>query len=148
MKRSGFSLLVSMLLFAMCAFSAQATFANEKNLSLVLVVKAASPIQNLSKKEVIDIYMGRFKTFPDGQPVSPIDFPSGSNEKKSFYLQLVGKDERKIKAYWSRLLFSGRATPPIQADSKQQVLESLDDQTLAYIPANDVTQEMKIVYKF
>lgn len=137
-----------MLLFALCALFARGTNAAEKSLSLVVVVNAANPIQSLSKKEVIDIYMGRFKTFPDGQPVAPIDFPSGSEEKKSFYQQLVSKDERKIKAYWSRLLFSGRATPPIQADSKQQVLESLNDQALAYVPAKEVTQEMKIVYQF
>jgi hypothetical protein len=143
----GFSRLISILLFAFSAAFAQGINADEKNLSLVVVVKAASPIERLSKKEVIDIYMGRFQTFPNGTPVAPIDFPAGSDEKKSFYKQLVGKDERKIKAYWSRLLFSGRATPPIQADSKQQVLEGLNDQALAYLPANEVTQEMKIVYQ-
>jgi len=135
------------MLFAVSAAFAQGVSADDTNLSLVVVVQATSPIESLSKKEVIDIYMGRFQTFPDGSPVSPIDFPAGSKEKKSFYHQLVGKDERKIKAYWSRLLFSGRATPPIQADSKQQILQSLNDQALAYVPANEVTQEMKIVYQ-
>lgn len=137
-----------MALFAFSALFAFGTYADETKLSLVVVVKAASPVESLSKKQVIDIFMGRFQTFPDGNPVAPIDFPAGSDEKKSFYQQLVGKDERKIKAYWSRLLFSGRATPPIQADSKQQVLQSLNDQALAYVPVNEVTQEMKIVYQF
>ncbi len=136
------------VLIAMCVFFTTAANASDEGaVPLVVVVKNSSSIVALSKKQVIDIYMGRFQTFPDGRPVKPVDFPAGSIEKKSFYQQLVGQDERKINAYWSRLLFSGRATPPVQADSKQQVIERLDEQALAYVPVNDVTPEMKIVYQ-
>jgi hypothetical protein len=116
--------------------------------SLVVVVNAASSVQNLSKKQVIDIYMGRFNTFPDGTAAQPIDFPSGSREKQLFYERLVGKDEQKVKAYWSRLLFSGRATPPVKAESKLDVINLISNQHLAYLDARDVTPEMKIVYQF
>lgn len=117
---------------------------------LVVVVHLSTPTLSLSKKQLIDIYMGRFKTFPNGDPVTPIDFKSGTDLKQRFYELLVGKSERKINAYWSRLLFSGRATPPHQADSITEIQKLIteDKNSLAYLQASDVTQEMKIVYQF
>lgn len=140
------------LLFALAVMLGNASFAAEQNdtIELVIVVNAKSAITRLNKKDVVDIYMGRFNTFPDGSSAAPIDSPDGSDEKKLFYQRLVGKDERKIKAYWSRLLFSGRAQPPIKAESETTVLELIRQTqgAIAYIPTSDVTSEMKIVYQF
>ena len=118
--------------------------------SLVVVVNSKSTTGSLSKKELIDIYMGRFNKFPNGESVTPIDFNSGNGNREMFYELLVGKSERKINAYWSRLLFSGRATPPQKADSTAEVASIIknDINALAYILASDLQPEMKIVYEF
>ncbi|WP_100658771.1 hypothetical protein [Alteromonas flava] len=118
--------------------------------SLVVVVNKNSNIAELSKKEVIDIYMGRYVRFPNGDPVKPIDFPENSNTKQQFYKLLVNQDERKIKSYWSRLLFSGRAKPPVETSDAAEVVELLVNKTdsLAYVDRSLVTPEMKIVYQF
>lgn len=114
---------------------------------MVLAVHQDNDVSQLEKKDVIDIYMGRFSTFPNGKSVRPIDFPVNSIERSTFYQVLVGKTERKIDAYWSRLLFSGRATPPVEADSKEEVIELLSESTIIYLHKGDVTEEMKIVYQ-
>lgn len=118
--------------------------------SLVVVVNSNSQTVSLSKKELIDIYMGRFKKFPNGESVTPLDFNSGNKQRQAFYEMLVGKSERKINAYWSRLLFSGRATPPQKAESTAEMIAIIqsDHNALAYMQINDVTQGMKIVYEF
>lgn len=77
-----------------------------------VVVNKNNAINTLSKREIIDIYMGRYLTFPDGEASKPLDLPAQSALKNDFYIQLVNKDEQKINAYWARLLFSGRAKPP------------------------------------
>ncbi|WP_158965695.1 hypothetical protein [Paraglaciecola sp. L3A3] len=125
-------------------------FAQNSSSPLVVVVNQANVINQLTKRQVIDIYMGRFNTFPDGSPVLPIDHPRGSSQKEAFYQTLVGQNERKVNAYWSRLLFSGRAKPPLQADSEVMVFNTLFVQpyALAYVSEADVTSEMKIVYRF
>ncbi|MBT0588155.1 hypothetical protein KIU71_17345 [Alteromonas sp. SM 2104] len=117
---------------------------------VVVVVNKANRLASLNKKQVIDIYMGRYLSFPDGKPAEPIDFPSNTAEKASFYLKLVNKEERKIKSYWSRLLFSGRARPPLEAESMQDVVALVEQKqdAIAYLPRNGVTSEMKIVYEF
>jgi hypothetical protein len=113
---------------------------------MVLVVHQQNSVSELAKKDVIDIYMGRYKTFPNGEPAEPIDFPLNSIERATFYLQLVGKSEQKINAYWSRLLFSGRASPPQKTSSKLEVIQKLNRDSIAYMHVRDVTKEMKIVY--
>lgn len=119
----------------------------EYPMPMVLAVHQDNDVSQLEKKDVIDIYMGRFSTFPNGKSVRPIDFPVNSIERSTFYQVLVGKTERKIDAYWSRLLFSGRATPPVEADSKEEVIELLSESTIIYLHKGDVTEEMKIVYQ-
>ncbi|WP_240615599.1 hypothetical protein [Alteromonas facilis] len=117
---------------------------------LVVVVNKNSAVEELTKKEVIDIYMGRYVSFPNGEPAKPIDFPANSEIKQRFYQMLVNQDERKIKSYWSRLLFSGRAKPPIETDSSDEVVTLLSTEYsgLAYVERELVTPEMRIVYQF
>lgn len=135
------------LLIPFCLIFSSYLHANE---SLVVVVNKANQISLLSKKQIIDIYMGRYLSFPDGESVSPIDFPTNSNIKQQFYLQLVNQNERKIKSYWSRLLFSGRAKPPKEAQSLENAIVLIEQTSdaIAYLSREQVTSEMKIVFEF
>ncbi|AOW79180.1 hypothetical protein A3Q34_17770 [Colwellia sp. PAMC 20917] len=116
----------------------------------VVVVNKDNAINSLSKREVIDIYMGRYLTFPDGEMAQPLDLPSESPLKNDFYLQLVNKNEQKINAYWARLLFSGRAKPPISAISIEDALNKLYNSpySIGYIPKDQLTDAVKVVYRF
>jgi hypothetical protein len=117
---------------------------------LVLVVSKASPVESLTKSEVIDIYMGRFLTFPDGSEAQPIDLESDSGFKNQFYMSLVNQNERKINAYWSRLLFSGRAKPPRKVETVEEALNYLSEQNsrIVYIPESALTEAVKVVFRF
>lgn len=142
-----FSKKIKYLLILVAFLFAPVSLANEP---LVVVVNKTNEISQLSKKQVIDIYMGRYLSFPDGKSVSPIDFPANSDIKQSFYLMLVNQSERKIKSYWSRLLFSGRAKPPIEAKSQENAIFLVEQTSdaIAYLLREQVTSEMKIVYQF
>jgi len=134
------------LLFSLSILSLSLNVAGEE---LVVVVNKGNSINALSKREVIDIYMGRYLTFPDGQNAQPLDLPAQSSLKNDFYLKLVNQDERKINAYWARLLFSGRAKPPESVKSVGDALQKLQisDFSIAYIPASELTDNVKVVYR-
>ena len=116
---------------------------------LVVVVNKHNKINTLSKRQVIDIYMGRYGTFPDGETVQPLDLPAQSQLKNDFYLKLVNQDESKINAYWARLLFSGRAKPPETVKSVEEILRKLQksELSIAYIPETELTDNIKVVYR-
>ncbi|MFS1703745.1 hypothetical protein FJ444_12545 [Aestuariibacter sp. GS-14] len=114
---------------------------------IAVVVPQKSEISELTKKQVIDIFMGRFDLLESGQRIKPVDYNNGYEFREQFYRALLDKSERQVAAYWSRLLFSGRAKPPIQVPSVQNSIEELssDASMITYIPITMVSEEMKIV---
>ena len=80
--------------------------------NLVIIVNPASGIENLTRSQIVDIFLGRNRKLPSGAVAIPIDLRSGDPERKEFYLLLVGKDLAQMSSYWARLVFSGQATPP------------------------------------
>ncbi|MBO1256978.1 hypothetical protein J3L16_14885 [Alteromonas sp. 5E99-2] len=118
--------------------------------TIVVVVNKQNDTSELSKKELIDIYMGRYQSFPNGSSAQPIDYPTGSDVKIQFYDGLIGQTETQINSYWSRLIFSGTAAPPLKAKNESDVFSLItnDKRSLAYLPKSKVTEEMKIVYQF
>jgi|TARA_R110000764_G_scaffold92111_3_gene175403 ABC-type phosphate transport system substrate-binding protein len=121
-----------------------------KSTEFVVVVNKSNAVNALSKREIIDIYMGRYLTFPDGETSKPLDLPAQSALKNDFYLKLVNKDEQKINAYWARLLFSGRAKPPTPSASVEDAINKIAASQFAigYIPLSQVTDAVKVVYTF
>ena len=121
--------------------------ASASEAALAVVVAKDSKIESISKRELVDVYMGRFDVLESGQIVQPVDYENGSVFRGLFYRTLVNKNERQINAYWSRLIFSGRAKPPLQVSSPEQSLAYLrrNQSALAYMPVERVSEEMKIV---
>jgi ABC-type phosphate transport system substrate-binding protein len=118
--------------------------------ALVVVVGKSNPVKSLSKTQVIDIYMGRYNTFPGGVVARPLDRVAGSDEKQRFYRLLVSKSEEKINSYWARLLFSGRASPPSSFATNEEMLDELrnSEQTIGYVLESEVDDSLKVVYRF
>ncbi|WP_218310784.1 hypothetical protein [Alteromonas antoniana] len=138
-----------MVCILLCLSSATVSQAAQDE-PLVVVVNQASGVDTLTKKEVVDIFMGRYNRFPNGQVAYPVDLPQGSSGKSHFYMQLVNQSERKIQSYWSRLLFSGRAKPPEASESLPDVVNYVvsNEEAIAYLPRTLITSEMKIVFQF
>lgn len=136
---------LSLLFFVV--FCAGSDGVNASELAIAVVVPKDSNIESISKRELVDVYMGRFEVLQSGQKVKPVDYESGSELRTLFYKSLVNKSERQINAYWSRLIFSGRAKPPLQVSSPEESLAYLlrNQSALAYMPVNRVSEEMKIV---
>lgn len=78
---------------------------------LVVVTNPKSGIDRMSREEVVFVFLGRWRQLPSGIAAVPIDLPIDSPERAAFYRQLVSKSPSEIKAYWSRLMFSGGARP-------------------------------------
>ena len=106
----------------------------------VVVVNAASAIQRLSQDQVINIFLGRYRRLPNGETAIPIDQPDSGTLRAEFYRKLVNKDLSEINAYWARLIFSGRTSPPVQAAQPAEVIELLmtNPGGMAYVDRSQV----------
>jgi ABC-type phosphate transport system substrate-binding protein len=120
---------------------------------LVLVANPSSGIEHLTKSEIINIYLGRYRRLSTGSTAVPIDLAenSGNAENKAiFYRQLVNKNLAEINAYWSRLVFSGKTRPPKQVSNIEEALEFVanNPNALAYIDRSAVNSQVIIVYEW
>lgn len=87
---------------------------------LAVVVHVDSPLTTVSQTELINIFMGRYRRLPTGEAALPVDL---SPVKARFYRALVNKDLAEINSYWARLIFSGQASPPVQMQQADEMLQ-------------------------
>jgi ABC-type phosphate transport system substrate-binding protein len=117
---------------------------------LVLVANANSGIERLTKREVVNIYLGRYRRLDTGSTAEPIDLSSKTDAKAMFYRLLVDKNLAEINAYWSRLVFSGKTRPPQQVDDVDKVLDIVahNRNALGYIDRAAVNSQVIIVFEW
>lgn len=114
---------------------------------VVTVVSPENPTTTLSRSEVSNIFLGKINRFPNGQPAVPIDQPEDSQQRKDFYRDVSNKQPAEIKAYWSRMIFTGRGQPPMVVDGDEQVKKSLAGRPdgIGYIDRAAVDDSVKVL---
>ncbi|MDR0577747.1 MAG: hypothetical protein LBI87_09495 [Candidatus Accumulibacter sp.] len=93
---------------------------------LAVIVNPRSGVDRLTKSQVINIFLGNHREFPNGLRAKPFDLPASDPDKGVFYRLLVNKDLSQIAAYWSRLVFSGNTSPPTQVDDTRQIIQTVE----------------------
>ncbi len=116
---------------------------------IVVVVHPQSELKNLTKQQVIDIYMGRLQISADGGKIVPYDQPQDSEIRAAFYQNLTGKPVASVNAYWARLLFTGRASPPRQPSDSMSIVDIVAESlhAIGYIDEKDLDGRVSVVFK-
>lgn len=112
---------------------------------IAVVVAKNNAIGRLSEQEVREFF---FKTRAQVGDISlvPVDHHDASLRTR-FYQHCCHRTPLQVKAYWSRLVFSGRAQPPLILATDAPVSSQLNAEQdwLTYIDVNDLTADMKPV---
>lgn len=143
----GGSMILKTLFMAVMLTTISEAFSAEP---LVVVVHKDNPVNELTRSQLIDLYMGKYVAFPDGRKADPVDVANGENIREQFYRELVGMPLNRVNAYWSKVRFSGNARPPVLQRNQQAALEYLgtSESAITYITAANVTSDVKVVYRF
>jgi ABC-type phosphate transport system substrate-binding protein len=114
---------------------------------VVPVVSAKSPVHEMSKNQVVDIFLGRTNRFPNGEPAVPIDQAEGSEVRDLFYLQFANRSAAQLKAYWSKIVFTGKGEPPREVSPSERVKRVLAENPhfIGYIERTEVDANVKVV---
>jgi ABC-type phosphate transport system substrate-binding protein len=120
--------------------------ANEPS-SIVVIVNPASGVDRLTRDEVIDIFLGRYRKLPSGRAALPIDVAESSAERARFYQLLVKKSSTEMSSYWARLVFSGQTSPPFQVPDAKTAVELVESNpnAIAYVDRASVNAHVKVV---
>lgn len=134
--------------FLVCCFAATPVIAAAAD-DIVVIVNQKTAVNKLSREEVIDIFLGRNRRLPSGVTALPLDLPGTSLEREQFYSRLTSKSVSEINAYWARLIFSGRASPPSLAHSQEEAMQMVADNRSAvgYVARSKVIPSVKIIFE-
>lgn len=132
----------------LCTLAALATLAAAPvaRADYYVVVSEASPVVQLSQKDVLHLFMGRSRSFPDGSAAAPHDL-AASTQREGFYRALSGMSLAQVTSYWARLMFSGRSLPPAQLDDESALVAKLrqDSAAIGWLPAPPSAKGLRTV---
>ncbi|PRC91373.1 hypothetical protein [Solimicrobium silvestre] len=133
MKKILIGMLASLLAYSVC-YSVYADF--------VVVVNAKNPTISISKEQIAQYFLGSTNTF------SPIDLAEGSPIRVEFYKTITDKDPSQVRAIWSKLVFTGKAKPPKQFNTSEEVKKQIgsDINAIGYMEKSAVDSSVKIIY--
>jgi ABC-type phosphate transport system substrate-binding protein len=113
----------------------------------VVIVSAKNPISKLTKEQVAQLFLGQARTFITGGTAEPLDLPDGSDLRKDFYQKALNKPPALMKAYWSKMEFSGSGHAPKALANSAEVVKLVAENPkyIGYVEASAVNAGVKVV---
>jgi ABC-type phosphate transport system substrate-binding protein len=104
----------------------------------------------LQQNDIVRLYLGKAKSFPDGSQAVPINLIASVPTAEEFSKKALKKSSEQLRAYWSRLVFTGKGSPPQEVESESQMLELVANNPnfIGYLDAAAVTDRVRVVATF
>ena len=114
---------------------------------LVVIVSVKNPLAALRADQVADIFLGQVGRFPDGGDAVALDQGIGSVQRDEFYAKVTAKTPAQVKAYWSKMIFTGRGQPPREAPGSAAIRKLVADNPalIGYIDRSALDSSVKPV---
>ncbi len=136
--------------FSRIAIALSVVFSAAAYAETAVIVSASNGNGTLDQDTIARIFLGKTSRFPDGSQAIPVDQNEGSAVRDGFNDAVLGKSSSQLKAYWSRLIFTGKGTPPKESGSDADItaLVAKNPNLIGYVDSAAVDASVKVVYKF
>jgi ABC-type phosphate transport system substrate-binding protein len=114
---------------------------------LVVIVSSKNPVTTLRQEQVADIFLGQIAVFPGGAEAIALDQRLGSPERDEFYSKVTAKTPPLVKAYWTKMIFTGRGQPPREVAGSAAIRKMVADNPglIGYIDKSALDASVKTV---
>lgn len=114
---------------------------------VAVVVNPKSAVASMTAEQVASIFLGKSNALPNGNAAVAVDLPESASVRETFYTKATGKSSAQVKAAWSRLVFSGKGTPPKELGSSADVKKFVagNPDAIGYIEKSAVDGSVKVV---
>lgn len=115
---------------------------------IVVITHPSAGVTALSKDDVMRIFLAKTKTYPNEKPAVPVIPREGSASRLKFESTVFEKSPMQVKAYWTRLLFTGRGNPPQVLESDIDIRQKVADNpnAVGYIDSSAVDKSVRVVF--
>ena len=121
--------------------------ASSVHAELAIIVNNDNATNDITVEEVVNIFLGKSRSLPDGTKVVPIDQWEGEPARTAFYHDLVKKSQSQLNSYWSRLIFAGKGQPPFAVSNSEEVMEFIagNQNMIGYVDSSLVDETVKVI---
>ena len=108
---------------------------------VVVIVSQKNPASRMFSEQASQFFLGKSNLF------TPVDLPESSAVRAEFYKKVADKDTAQVKALWSKLVFTGKATAPKEYASAAEVKKAVaaDPKAIGYIEKSAVDESVKVI---
>ncbi len=140
MKNTREKLLLSVVAAGLIAFTGSA------QAEVAVIANPSSPITSASNNEIKRLFLGKAKNVA-GNSATPVDQSGNSPAKEQFYQVVVGKNSSQLRAYWAKLVFTGKGKPPkgLGTDADVVAAVAADASLIGYVDASAVGGNVKVI---
>lgn len=109
---------------------------------VVVVVNPKAAESSLTKDQVAQFFLGK------STAMTPVDQPDSAPVRAEFYKKVTDKDASQVKALWSKLVFTGKATMPKEVGDSAAVKKAVaaDPKAIGYIDKSAADASVKVIY--
>jgi ABC-type phosphate transport system substrate-binding protein len=108
---------------------------------IAVIVSPQNPATKMHTEQAAQFFLGKSSMF------TPVDLPENSAVRAEFYKKVTDKDASQVKAIWSKLVFTGKATMPKEYRTAAEVKKAVasDPNAIGYIEKSAVDGTVKAI---
>ncbi|MCF6457220.1 phosphate ABC transporter substrate-binding protein [Pseudoalteromonas sp. MMG024] len=133
-----------------CVVSTMTLFSMSNAFADVAIVVHPTNDSAFDQGTIKKIFLGKTKSYSNGRSAILISANYSDPATEEFNSKVIGKSSSQVKAYWSKILFTGKGTPPQEMDSNAAVISAVasNPDAIGYLDASAVTSDVKVVATF
>lgn len=116
---------------------------------IAVIVNNQSSLSSIEKSDMKLVYLGKRSKIA-GVKVIPVSLPDEDGATQEFLSSVVEKTTKQYKAYWARLVFSGKGAPPPQLEDSAELKAwvNKNPEGIGFINSKDVDDTIKVAATF
>lgn len=129
------------------AFIFLALFSTQLKAEIAVIVHPSMDIAAMTQDNVQRIFLGKATRFENDKVANPINQSEGNAIRDEFITKVLDKTDGQYRAYWSRLIFTGKGAPPkdMGGDADVKKLVADNPNMIGYIDVMSVDDSVKVV---
>jgi len=125
-------------------FYSSVTLAEPQKVEILVIKNISNPAQALTKNQLRNIFLGR-----NNYSFEPVIPPVKTISRMVFNTKIIGLNESRIQSYYAQMRFSGRARPPKELKTVNDLIQYVvtHPKAITYVPKDTQLPEgIEIIY--
>jgi len=112
-----------------------------------VVTHSSASFDSMNAKDLRSIFLKRKSRLPDGKRAIPVDLKLDTEVRQAFCKQILEKNPAQVESYWNGQVFSGKASPPPELQTDQEVLQFVrtNPGAIGYVAATTSVEGAKVI---